>query len=571
MKKKRFFLFFCFAVLITSILSPLASNEYVRTGSVHDLVPHIGHVIQAKMALDQGQFPVRTAPWQDGDYGYAPFQFYGSIFYTITGSIYKFFTPQNPYVALKFFLWLSLLLGVIFLYKTVLLFIESDVVAFLTSIVYLMSPYLLINMFERGAIPEAVAQAFIPVVLYFSFKILFSKKFQLFDFIFASLAWVMISGTHLVTFVYFSFFFALFLLLFISTDRSYFKPVLFVGLPYLYGLLLGCFYLIPIGMFSKFLNAANSAHMGGFQFETLLPTLLSMYPTSPMPLPGNGRLDPNMKLYMSIGLPVLMAIGSTLYLLFVESKRLTAKIKPLVIGSLTIFFLAFFATWTPFDFWPYLPNVLQIAQFTWRLLTDTMWPSAFLFAFAIVNIFGEKLDIRHGVVGLILICVSLSPWITSQEVGSVTVNEILQKPDLGYGRNDYLVRPEFATIDPSLITMPIGLTYPNCSKKDGYTMCTLHVPNNGETIAQLPVTYYPDLLNVEIDGNQAQYESSLYFNYYNVVTLKLSQGTHVIKTHFQGLFLANWISGLAWFGVFLCLIGLFITQPKIMKLIRKHV
>lgn len=559
----------CFAILITSILSPIASNEYVRTGVVHDMVPHVAHVIQAKMALDQGQFPIRTAPWQDGNYGYAVFQFYAPVFYTIAGLVYKFLIPQNPYVALKFVLWLAMLFGAVFLFKTILLFVESTVIAFLTSIVYLMSPYLLINIFERGAIPEVVAQATIPFVLYYSFKILFAQKFAVRNFVFAAIGWFLLTGTHIITFVYFSLFFALFLILFTILNKSNVKNLFFVGVPYLFGLCLGSYYIFPILFYQSVLNAGANAGMGGFQFETLLPTLLSITPTSPMPLPGNGRLDPSMKLYMSLGLPMLLTIGSLCYLLFVEKTLFNKKFKKLSVGLLITFFVAFFAVWTPFDFWPYLPKFLQIAQFTWRLLTQTMWPGAILFAVLLASVYGEKLNITHGAIGLILICVSLSPWITSQEVGSIHVNDIVAKPDLGYGRLDYLVRSTLAEIPSSAVTLPIASTLGSCNRDGKHTQCNFYTQAAENTI-QLPLTYYPDMLDVRVNGKETQYFSSLYMDYYNVVTLKLPSGSYIVTSTFRGLGWANWLSVMSWMVVF----GYFVYTLKHLrhvKFFRKNV
>src|SRR5207247_814715 len=103
--------------------------------------------------------------------------------------------------------------GALFFYKLIFWFVESKVIALLATVVYMMSPYLLINIFERGDITEAVAQAIIPSVLYFSLKIFFTRNFNLQYSIFSAISWFALAGTHIVTFIYFSFFLALFLII----------------------------------------------------------------------------------------------------------------------------------------------------------------------------------------------------------------------------------------------------------------------------------------------------------------------------------------------------------------------
>ena len=62
---------------------------------------------------------------------------------------------------------------------------------------------------------------------------------------------------------------------------------------------------------------------------------------------------------------------------------------------------------------------------------------------------------------------------------------------------------------------------------------------------QLPVLFYPDLLDVRIDGQAARY-LALPDRPYVLVGVELPPGRHDVTVRFRGLWWANWISGVAW-------------------------
>lgn len=71
---------------------------------------------------------------------------------------------------------------------------------------------------------------------------------------------------------------------------------------------------------------------------------------------------------------------------------------------------------------------------------------------------------------------------------------------------------------------------------------------NDEKIVQLPVLFYPDLIQVKVDGNNVSYSTVLYKEY-ALLSLRLAPGSHTISVIFTGLSWANWVSAIAWLGV----------------------
>ena len=84
-----------FAVVATGLMAPLASNTLVP--NVSDLPTHIAAAWQARLALDEGQFPLRTAPQEREGRRYAMLQLYGQFPYTIAAVLQKVVLPDTPH------------------------------------------------------------------------------------------------------------------------------------------------------------------------------------------------------------------------------------------------------------------------------------------------------------------------------------------------------------------------------------------------------------------------------------------------------------------------------------------
>jgi len=81
---------------------------------------------------------------------------------------------------------------------------------------------------------------------------------------------------------------------------------------------------------------------------------------------------------------------------------------------------------------------------------------------------------------------------------------------------------------------------------------------------QLPVLYYPGLLDVRIDGVAAEY-LPLPHRSYVLATVDLPPGRHEVTAEFRGLWWANWISGAAWLAAFGVFAGSFVRVPRLRR------
>lgn len=435
--QQKFFVVLLFGLLSLSLLAPIASNKYLPDS--YDLLAHTAAIVQAKKAMDEGQFPIREAPIQTSDIRNPYFQFYSPLPYMIAGKIFTFCRLvglSNPFVAYKITIWLALLIAGIYMFRLVRWLINSDSIAILSSIVYLTSPYFLININTRGDFTEAFAQGLIPIVLFYTLRTFFgSVNFQMYALTAAT--WFALITTHLISFVYTSFFIGLFLILLTLRNVSNWKRLINIGLIYSFGCLLACWYLIPIALTANYLNISNDLYNPIHStWLTPIATLLSTTAISPIPLPGNGSLDH--PLYPAIGWMILLAVGVSVYSLFQKELMPNSPYKQMVLPLLIIFLIAFFVTWSPIDFWQFIPKYFVIAQFSYRFLAQTMWIGTLLFAFALLGIF-KKLDIRQVLLGVFLITLASSSWLPTNKSSDLTPDYLRQHPDYGAAKSNYLV------------------------------------------------------------------------------------------------------------------------------------
>ncbi|GBF82283.1 hypothetical protein [Aphanothece sacrum] len=450
-----------YGIIAIALMGPMASSSVIF--STGETGPHLGYLIQAKMALEEGQFPLRIAPIENNGWRYAAFQFYSQIPYTLGALIYKFITPENPYTAYKIMLWCSLTIGGFFIYNLSLWLTRRQIPGILAGVSYMSAPYFLNTIHARGAFPESIAQGILPIVIYYVIRCYNSSKPRYI--LLSSLAWFALATTHIITFVYGSLFIGLWgFLLIIKTsflgqiDRQSYKlslviktlhfPVLRsklirISCSYILSWLLGLYFLIPVVFESTTLSMRvqlNTINPYVTNWMSPLANLLSPTALSPLPTPTGD--SPTYGLNPAVGWIFLAAWGVVFYYYYFRQKlppRLQVT-RPYILGLLWIFILVLFITWSPIDFWSFLPKTFWVTQFTFRFLTHIMWTGALLTGYAVVILFRQKLESKHLIIGILIIILASSPWLPNPR-GTLTVDEVLKSPLFRYsGALDYLNR-----------------------------------------------------------------------------------------------------------------------------------
>jgi hypothetical protein len=437
-----------YGVIAIALLAPMASNTVLPRASDH--ANHVATIVQAHMAIDEGQFPIRVAPWEHDHRRYPAFQFYSPLPYTVGGLVYRWVTPENPFLAYKIVLWGALLLAGYFTFLAGHLLSRSPPAALLAGVMYMSAPYVLVNVHARGAFTEVVAQAILPAVVYYSLRCYFSARVFSPWLLAAGIAWSALALTHNITYVSSAAFVGALFVLIAVERRGVARGLWQVGAAFGLGVLLACYFLAPVIVAPHYLRIHDAfGRIGLSVWLTPIATLLSpiSLPSQPQPAhPTTEFLNP------AVGWPMLLGVGIVLY-----SWRSWADVETLAgprarrvsLALIGLFAVALLLTWSPVDFWSLLPVSFGLAQFTYRFLSQVAWIGALISVYGLILAFRGQPTPAQTAGCLLLIVLAHSSFLPPLRSSPTTIAAIRQAPDLGYGRDAYLVHPRLLPPDPS--------------------------------------------------------------------------------------------------------------------------
>jgi hypothetical protein len=442
-----------YSFLALALLSPFASN--LSLPAAGDLPIHFDLTVQAGKALQEGQFPIRVVPDAFRGMRYADFQFYSQLPYTLSAFIFRRFFSDNPFIAIKFVIWLSLLLSALGMLKLSKEFCENYPASLLSGAIYMTSPYLLINIFSRGAFPEIVAQGLLPWVIYFSLRFYNNPKILLAGC--ASISWFLLAITHNITFFYSAFFIGIFFLA-LSIKKQAFVNLVKLGGVFIFGCLVAMYFLGPILKADYLVIRGEDFPTYAFSWYTHLSTLISPISMPPEPSlvhPTVIGLNP------SIGWPLLFCVGFLIIHILSNPDNRDVKWKSYGGGILLIMFLfSFLLAWTPVDFWRFLPKIFRLMQFNYRLLTQVMWMGSVLSSIGLTVLYKNELNSRHIFLGLFIIGFSSSSFLISRDSVPQKISDLVKKSRIDITNDYFYDQKGLGTALFSGVNLPM-LTYDN--------------------------------------------------------------------------------------------------------------
>jgi hypothetical protein len=332
-----------------------------------------------------------------------------------------------------------------------------------------------------------------------------------------------------------------------------------VGVSFILGALLAGYYIIPVALFSgNGIEPPSSPSLTAF-FTPLL-TLLSPVLISQNP----SQIETfTIHFYPAVGWVFILSFFCMLYYLTQGKKSQTTEVdennRGLITILLVLFAVSFFLTWSPLDFWKYIPGS-NFVQHSYRFLIHTSWIGALLFGFSLQYLFRE-FENKHILVGiflLVLACVTYLP--STSQASSITLQDIKDKPILS--TMDYLYYPELAKPDNNHAALSgKSIMIPNDEtglvRSKGRMVGDIQVPAGIDYI-QLPILYYPNLMEINANGQVIDY-----YPVYNkdlpfylikghvwLTGIKLSPGNYHITVDFNGIQWANTASVISWIFLF---------------------
>lgn len=476
MKKAKITLIFLFLLTLPTLL-PFFNTKFFYT---QDHI-FIARLQQMSVALSDGQFPVRWAP--DMRFGEPLFNFYAPLPYYLGAGI-KLLGFNFILVAKILFILSSILSALAMYLFCRKLFSQKG--AFLATALYIYAPYRAVDLYVRGALSEAFAFIFFPLIFYAS--LLLSQKVNLKRISFLALT---ISGlilTHNVTTLMFLPFLILWWIYLVVTRKN-----LKLTLPFFASAALGsglaAFFLLPALLERVFIQTKYLT-VGYFDFRAHFVAFYQFFST----FWGYGASlwGPKDDMSFQIGLVhwATLALAAALGFVFRKDKKLVLLFAFLGFGFLLSIFLQHNKSAFLWEAFPFMAFI----QFPWRFLAISI--------FIVSLVGGVVADYLKGKAKIVyvILFVSLTLWNMQyfkprNYVEDSFFDKFLQVESMRRGvdlTKDYL--PVWVqTVDGGVFNIPrarVGEIEVSNLKRSS-TMLNASINATTPSVVEVPITYFP--------------------------------------------------------------------------------
>lgn len=346
-------------ILLIILLSVLTFSQMLKFGifSMQDF--HFFRLYEFDKCIKALQIPCRWAPDSGAGYGEPLFNYYGQLVYAF-GEIFHLFN-FSLIDSLKITFIFSLVGSAIAMFFLARKIWKDNLSAVISSILYLYAPYRAVDVWVRGALPEAFSFIYFPlIILEIENYLETSKKKHLLTF---SLLIALLITTHNLSVILFAPFLIIWTIFrFLQIKKI--RPFLELLVAGIFAGLLSAFYILPIIFESKFVDI-NSTTIGYFDWRAHFITINQLF-ISRFWGYGASVWGPNDGLSLSIG--QIQWITPLIVTLIILLKRKLNKDVIIFSVLLSIAILYLFLTHNKSTFiWQTLPFMKYI-QFPWRFL-----------------------------------------------------------------------------------------------------------------------------------------------------------------------------------------------------------
>jgi len=537
-------LFFVAIILFASVL---ASLPLLRADFFHfSDEPHIANLYQMVRALGSGQIPPRWAPDMSYEFGYPLFNFYyvlpfyiASAFYLLGGSLI---------LSLKLTFLLTIPLSGLFMFLWLKKHTDSWT-ATVGSVVYIFSPYRAVDLYVRGAIGEAVAFVFFPLIMWAIFKV-FEKIRLRYVSLLALISGLFFLSHNLAPIIFLPF--ALIYALVLGYNFKSFRNFVRVLLGVILGFGLASFFVVPAFVEKSLLNTQTP-----FNYWDHFPFIKQLI-YSPF---RYGASNPGMGDDISFQLGIINIVLFFASLFFIRKATKTIKRLYLVFAAsfaACLFLMNIRSTflWEAFSLSAYI-------QFPWRILMLTTFLTSSLVIFWKVH--SEFLKYLAALLIILTVAINFSYFKPSEYYNPDdnyfltrffardTANAITNPQYSNYSE-DYLLLPIWVTKRPSFVPVnkfsseTIDIKAINTKSPVDYS-----VEVEGDGLLEFYTYYFPGWY-AKIDDKPAKIEI---LKPYGNIGVNVSDGQLKVDVYWQETLLrkvsdaVSVLSGIVILGLFL--------------------
>lgn len=494
-------------VVIGVILSiPLCK---IQIRDTHDGFLHLLRMLGTNNTFKIGEIPPIVAPYYCNGGGYAMNLFYNPLV-TYIPLLIKLFTPTYA-MALKIFAGLCIVLSGITMYYFVYQVTKKRSIALFTSIIYLIAPYKLGDVYKRFAIGEFASFVFMPL-LFIGMYNLFNQDGKKHYFI--TIGAVGLVLTHTVTTFYMAIFCAIYVLLNVEKfkDKSIFKKII---INVVFILLISMCFLAPM------LEAKQLADYAIFDSKIMSTNGDYVYSNTIELSEFFTDIGKENATTYIIGVPTFVLMCLTIF----TFTKVDKKYKDFYIVAILFSIISMFMS-SKYCPWFVLPDFLCKLQYPWRM----MGFFAFFISFVVgVNIYVllktlfDK-DITRLIVATVIIVLSVAytmPIVQQYATDDMQrdekwENNVVENPYIYHMSINreylptkalYLQRTYLKDKEDKIYILSGDATIVEEEKKDLSITATLENITEG-TVIEFPFFYYPGYeIILEQDGNVVKLKS----------------------------------------------------------------
>lgn len=500
-KNKKEYIYILLASLIVCI--PLFTKGFNIFRD--DGIQHVCRLIRTEQTLKTGQFLPMIMSNFCNNFGYSWNLFYSpfTAYFPLLFRIFNF-TYVN---SLKFFEFFTVIISGIAMYKFTLNVTKNKNIAVFASIIYILAPYRITDMYIRNALAELTSFIFIPMIFNGMYKII-NQEEKSYLLAFGTIGIIL---THTVITMYTAILCLVYLIVFAKKLKNK-KIIINLLINILFAIVCTSFFWV--GLLQSKLATTYEVFVPG-RMQRL--DVLKYYKTEFYQLFITMR---DQTMIYAIGF--VNVIG--LVLTPIAYKKIPKEYKKTYIVFLIMGLLLTLATLTIFPF-EKLPKILTMLQFTFRLYEFTSFLFAFVVAINYVTII-KNFNIRDILVLTFIAVTMLVPYLDKIDFNSkydennyitpVRVSNTTGRVHSGMASMEYLPSKAFENLnylinreDEPIIIENSGeskIEMRNCNKT-GSNM-TFEIYHAGEeTTIELPYIYYIGY-RIYVNRQEIKYEES---------------------------------------------------------------
>lgn len=356
--------------------------------------------LEMEKCINDGQIPCRWTPDLGYGYGYPLFNFYPPMPYFV-GQIFR--TLGFSFIwSVKLTAVLQIVLSAIFMYLLASS-IFGKLWGFVSSVLYTYAPYHALNIYVRGAMNEAWAAVFFPLIFYFSKRLIQENRTKFLFGLSLSFAGLLLSHNPMVlTFTPILFLWCLYWI--IDQGKFRIKKLFLSGI---LSISLSAFFTLP-SIFETNLVQIESMFINYYHYSVHFASVFQLF-VSNFWGDGPSVWGPNDGMSFMIGY-IHWIIPLIIIIIFIINTIKTKKIDKTYLLPLLLAIMGFGTAFMVHNkstfIWQIFP-VIQKIQFPWRFLNHTVFLMSLSIGFLplLLSKFFKNKKIQISVVSIILILV----------------------------------------------------------------------------------------------------------------------------------------------------------------------